>query len=226
MKKHSKYDINAMPEPLDAGLVSKSAKVETATIGHIRQLGFADPAIQPLTHGLTIVGTAVTLALPGQDSTLLHDTIGRLRPGDVLVIDRLGDHKHACLGGGVACAIVRSGCAAVVIDGTITDRQEILHYKLPVWSRGFSPVTTRLYDIGGALNVPISCGGAAVLPGWVVVADDSGVLFMPPDEAEFYIDWALGKQHSEPAMHQRITKENIKLGELTGASAMVAKASE
>ena len=78
------------------------------------------------------------------DSTLLHHIIQYLRPGDILIIDRLGDHKHACLGGGVACAIKARGCIGVVIDGTCTDAQEIIQYRLPVWSRGVSPITTRL----------------------------------------------------------------------------------
>ena len=219
-----KYKINPMPQQIEPDLVLRAANVETATIGHVRQLGFADPAIEPMMPAKTIIGTAVTMALPGQDSTLLHDVAGRLRPGDVLVIDRLGDHKHACLGGGVACAIKAAGCEAVVIDGPATDRLEILDFGLPVWSRGLSPVTTRLYDIGGALNVPISCGGAAVLPGWVVVADDSGVLFMPPEDAPPFIDWALEKQRQEPASHKLIQEEGARLGDLTGASAKVAAA--
>ena len=44
---------------------------------------------------------SVTLAIPGQDSTLLHHIIQFLRPGDILCIDRLGDDKHACLGVGL-----------------------------------------------------------------------------------------------------------------------------
>jgi len=216
-----KYQINPMPQAADPALLKRAANVETATIGHIRQLGFADPSIAPMMPARTVIGTAVTLALPGQDSTLLHHVAGMLRKGDILVIDRLGDHKHACLGGGVACAIKASGCSAVIIDGPATDRQEILHFDLPVWSRGLSPVTTRLYDIGGALNVPVCCGGAAVLPGWIVVADDSGVLFMPPDEAPEYIDWALGKQKQEPESHRKIIEDGAKLGDLTGASEKV-----
>ena len=85
-----KYQINPMPQQIDPALVSRAANVETATIGHIRQLGFADPAIAPMMPAKTVIGTAVTLALPGQDSTLLHDVAGRLRLGDVLVIHRYG----------------------------------------------------------------------------------------------------------------------------------------
>lgn len=214
------YKLNSMPDQVDITILEKARRVETATVGHRRQLGFADCSIQPLFSEQKIAGTAVTLALPGQDSTLLHHIIKFLRPDDVLVIDRLGDHKHACLGGGVAVAIKAQGCAGVVIDGSCTDVPEIEQYELPVWCRGPSPITTRLYNIGGAFNVDICCGGAVVHPGDLVVCDNSGVLAMSPDEAEEDIDWALGKQAAEPAAHKDILKGE-KLGDRSGATALV-----
>ena len=214
------YQLRDMPEQIDPALLDKAQRVETATIGHRRQMGFCDPAIQCVLSGRHAAGTAVTLALPGQDSTLLHHIVQFLRPDDILVIDRLGDRKHACLGGGVALAIKESGCAGVVIDGPCTDLPEIVQYDLPVWCLGPSPITTRLLDIGGCFNVDIACGGAVVHPGDVVVCDVSGVLVMPADEAEADMDWALGKQASEPALHERL-KAGEKLGALSGASAKV-----
>lgn len=214
------YIINDMPRQVDPALVEKAGRAETATIGHRRHMGFADKAIQCVLPGRRIAGTAVTLALPGQDSTLLHHIIASLRPGDVLVIDRLGDHKHACLGGGVAAAIKASGCLAVIIDGPCTDLPEIEDLDLPVWCRGVAPITTRLYDIGGSFNVPVCCGGAVVNPGDLILADFSGALAMPTREAEADIDWALGKQEAEPEGHKRLLAGE-KLGERTGASAMV-----
>lgn len=216
------YAINDMPEQMDADLLEKAQCAETATIGHRRQMGFFDPAIQAMLPGRRIAGTAVTLALPGQDSTLLHHVIQYLRADDILVIDRLGDRKHACLGGGVACAIKATGCAGVVIDGTCTDVPEIEQYDLPVWCLGPSPITTRLLDIGGAFNVDVACGGAVVHPGDVVVCDVSGVLAMPVDEAQSDIDWALGKQADEPTIHAAL-KNGEFLGSRSGASSMVEK---
>lgn len=214
------YIINEMPEQIPAALIEKYATVETATVGHKRHMGFMDNAIQCVLPGKRIAGTAVTLAIPSQDSTLLHHIISLLRPGDFLCIDRLGDRKHACLGGGVAAAIKASGCVAVAIDGPCTDLPEIEHYDLPVWCRGVTPITTRLYDLGGSFNVPVSCGGAVVNPGDVVIADFSGVLVMPADEAEADADWALSKQAAEPDGHKALLAGE-KLGERSGASTMV-----
>lgn len=215
------YVVNPMPAPVAPALIEKCQQTETATVGHIRHMGFADRHIQNvLGSRITVAGTAVTLAIPGQDATLLHHVIQFLRPGDVLCIDRLGDHKHACLGGGVSAAIVATGCIGVVIDGPCTDVPEIEQYNLPVWCRGTAPITTRLYDVGGSFNVPVSIGGAVVSPGDVVIADFSGVLFMPANEAEKDVDWARAKQAAEPQAHKEMLAGK-RIGDLYGASAKV-----
>src|SRR5688572_10099393 len=111
------FVLRDLPIQVDPRIVAKLARMETATAGHIRQQGFCDRRIQSVMPGKRVAGTAVTLAIPGQDSTLLHHVLGLLRPGDVLVIDRLGYDKHACLGGGVAVAAKASGAVAAIVDG-------------------------------------------------------------------------------------------------------------
>ena len=214
------FVLRDLPKQIDARLIEKLGRCETATIGHLRQQGFADRGIQSLLPGKRIAGTAVTVALPGQDSTLLHHVLGLLRPGDVLVVDRMGDNKHACMGGGVAVATKASGAVGAIVDGPCTDFSEIRGEDFPVWCRGLSPITTRLYNIGGAFNTPINCGGVSVNPGDAVLADESGVLFMPVDVIEATADWALGKMAVEPDLHRRL-RQGEKLGDISGASKLV-----
>ena len=215
------YTLNEMPKQIDQSILEKSLKAETATIGHKRHVGFVNRNIQNIFNKkITIAGTAVTLAIPGQDSTLLHHIIQFLRPGDILCIDRLGDDKHACLGGGVAAAIVASGCSGVIIDGPCTDIPELKEYGLQVWCKGASPITTRIYNIGGSFNIPVSIGGSVVNPGDVVIADFSGVLIMPLKEAEDDLDWALSKQKSEPSAHKKLFDGQL-IGDMSGASNFV-----
>ena len=155
------YRVQSMPAPLPPALVAKLEKVETATVGHSQHWGFMDRRIQPLLPGRRVAGPAVTLAIPAQDSTLLHHALGLLRRGDILVVDRLGDDKHACWGGGVTVAAKAAGAAAGIVDGPCTDLTEILNSDFPVWCRGLAPITTRLYNLGGTLNLPITCGGGS-----------------------------------------------------------------
>lgn len=214
------FVLRDLPPPVAPGIIDKLARAETATIGHRRQQGFADRAIQGILPGRRVSGTAVTLALPGQDSTLLHHVLGMLRQGDILVVDRMGDDKHACLGGGVAVAAKAAGAAAAIVDGPCTDFSEIRAEDFPIWCRGPSPITTRLLGIGGAFNTPITCGGAVVHPGDAVVADESGVLFLPPDAAEAAADWALEKQRQEPGIHERL-RSGERFGDISGATDIV-----
>jgi len=217
------YRIHPMPQPLPKALVDKLLQVETATVGHSQHWGFMDRGIQPLLRTKRVAGVAVTLAIPGQDSTLLHHTLGLLRPGDVLVVDRLGDDKHACWGGGVTVAAKAAGAVGGIVDGPCTDLTEIMDSDFPVWCRGMSPITTRLYNLGGTLNLPVSCGNVAVKPGDVILADESGVLVLPPGEAEAIADAAIARQARGKANEARV-KAGEKLGDITGATRMVLDA--
>lgn len=217
-----KYHVGPDPDRIDPALIDGFAKVEVATIGHFRHRGFIHHALRPIApiEG-TLVGTAITVAIPGTDSTMLHHGISSIRPGDVLVIDRLGDDRHACLGGGVAFAAKVAGAIAVVLDGPCTDADEIIEVGLPVFCRGVSGITSRLNDLGGALNMPVSCGNVPVLPGDVMVLDNCGVLAIHPGEAADVLAEASARQARANRNRGRI-EAGEKLGDLSGASAMVA----
>lgn len=219
-----KFVVGEMPPPISESAAALLAEVETATVGHIRHWGFMDPGIQALGKSKRVVGTAVTLALPPQDSTLLHHALGLLRPGHIIVIDRLGDTRHACWGGGVTNAAKAAGATAAIVDGVCTDPQEIEEFGFPVWCRGVSPITTRIYGLGGMLNRPVCCGGVAVSPGDYVICDDSGVLVLPPQDAEEVAAWAKAKQARGTDTRKRVT-EGAKLGDISGATEIVLKES-
>lgn len=218
-----KFILEPMPPVLDSKYVDLLSEVQTATVGHFRHWGFMAPGIKPINHSRKIIGTAVTLSLPGQDSTLLHHTLTLLRPGDVLVIDRLGDQKHACLGGGVALGAVLAGAAGAIVDGMCTDPSELEELGFPVWARGVSPITTRIYNIGGQLNKPVACGGAVVSPGDIILADENGVLVIPPAEVAEVSQMALEKQARGDKNGERM-RAGERLGDLSGASKHVLEA--
>jgi regulator of RNase E activity RraA len=215
------FRIRPMPPQVPAALLAKAERVEPATIGHLRLSGFPRHNIKPIAPTKRIVGTAVTLTLPATDAALLHHAAGLVRAGDVLVIDRLGDQRFACLGGVVAATLARTGLAAVILDGLCTDPAELRGSGLPIWACGTTALTTRMQGIGGAMNYPVSIGGAVVLPGDLVIADEAGMVFLTLDEAaEEDIDRALALQEAEPGQLAQIS-EGRPLGELSGASALV-----
>jgi len=219
-----KYELDPMPPQLSTEVVALLEQAETATVGHWRHWGFCDRRIQPLLRGKRVAGTAVTLAIPGPDSTLLHHALGLLRPGDILVVDRLGDDRHACWGGGVTVAAKAAGAKAGVVDGPCTDLEEVEASDFPLWCRGIAPITTRVYDLGGRLNKPVSIGDVVVMPGDAVLCDESGVLVLPPGEAESEARAAIERQARGLLTQERVAKGE-KLGAISGATAKVLAAS-
>ena len=216
----AKYHVGPMPAQLSAEVVALLELTETATIGHWRHWGFVDRDVRALLRGRRVAGTAVTVQIPGPDSTILHHALGLLRPGDVLVVDRLGDTRHACWGGGVTVAAKAAGAKAGVVDGPCTDLEEVEASAFPLWGRGIAPITTRIYDLGGRLNVPVAIGGAVVCPGDAVLCDESGVLVLPPEEAEAEARAAIARQERGLGTQARVAAGK-KLGAISGASAKV-----
>jgi regulator of RNase E activity RraA len=221
----NRYDIGEMPPRASAEVIALLGGCETATIGHWRQWGFCDRHIAAVIPARRVVGRAITVALPGPCSTLLHYAVDMVGEGDILVVDRLGDDRYACWGGGMTVAVRAAGGVAGVVDGPCTDLEEIVQSDFPMWCRGFAPITTRQYDLGGRLNRPVSVGGVVVMPGDIIVCDASGVLVLPPDQAEAEARRALHTQAAGRDFEARIA-EGARLSDLFGARARVAAARE
>jgi 4-hydroxy-4-methyl-2-oxoglutarate aldolase len=105
------------------------------------------------------------------------------QPGDVLVLAAHGLDGISVFGGRVATASRRAGLGGIVVDGAIRDLDEFHEAGLPAWSRGVTPVTgkNRLQQM--SINAPVFCAGVQVHPGDLVIADASGVCFVPPEIA-------------------------------------------
>jgi 4-hydroxy-4-methyl-2-oxoglutarate aldolase len=217
------FTLNALPHPLDKRLVQKLVRAEPATIGHFRNWGFMDPGLRAMQSDVRIAGPAVTVRAPGMDGTIVGYALGQVRPGDVLVIDRCGDHRHAAFGGLVAYACKVAGLAGVIIDGVATDIGEVRQYKVPLWCRGLSAVTTKRIGLAGEFCVPVSCGGVAVNPGDVIIADECGIVVIERGQAEAAAERAIGMQEAEVASRKRLDAGE-KLPDISGATKVLQDA--
>lgn len=180
-------------------LQERFEKVEPATIGHHLHYGFMDPRIKSVLHDVKVVGTAFTVKTSVNDSTMVHKAVSLAQEGDVIIIDRNGDTKHACVGEMVAYAAKTRKIAGIIIDGPSTDVQAIREIGIPVFSTGLSPITTKLYGQSGEINTVVQCGGVAVHPGDLIVADDNGVLVMGQDiNYTEYLEKAEQSERNEP----------------------------
>lgn len=192
------------PTALDQDLLALLAEIETATIGHFESSGFITAGVRPV-FPARAMGRAITVAAPGRDGRVIYMAIDTLEPGDVLVISRVDQDELACVGGGVTAAAKAKGASAIIVDGPCTDPAEIVSNGLPVWCRGVAAKTTsRHTQLGGEINLPIACGGAVVLPGYCVLADESGVYVADPARMREVAMHAKSRQQRSLAVRQHL----------------------
>ncbi len=205
---------------VSADLIAELGKIPPATIGHVLDSEFMDPGLRPIGTKFSFVGPAVTVRVIGMDSAILHYAVDVAQPGDVIIVDRLGDRRYACWGGGVALAAHTRGIAGAVVDGMLTDRVEIEEMGFRVFGRGLSPVTTRGPGVTGELNTVIQCGGVTVHPGDIILADDDGILVLAPERVASIVEEFMPRVLREPEMH-RALREGASLSERSGAKARI-----
>ncbi|MER7927563.1 RraA family protein [Streptomyces sp. NPDC096057] len=122
-------------------------------------------------------GPAFTVRCPPGDNLMLHAAIYRAEPGSVVVVES-GDVEYALAGGNVCAVAQRRGIAGFVVDGVIRDVGEVREAGFPVFGRGVVPIPG-VKKVVLPLNERVRCGGVAVDPGDVVVADEDGVVVVP-----------------------------------------------
>lgn len=214
------YIVKQLPAQINAARLDLLVKAEPATIGHTMHIGFMDTGMRGIMPNVRIAGTAITVRQPGPDCTMIHYALGQARPGDILVIDRCGDHRHAATGGAVAYAARCAGIKGIILDGVVSDLGELRQFGVPIWARGSSVVTAKHLDLGGEFCTPISCGGVSVRPGDAILADENGVLVLDPTMIETAANQAIRMQADEQVLFARLDKGE-KLSDISGASARV-----
>lgn len=213
--------LNPAPPRLDAQLVAKLERVSFPTLGHYLEEGFADPALSRQAGSRRVVGRAVTVRTTATDSTMLHHAAGYLEPGDALVVDTGGDRLHAPVGLVIAAAAAARHASGIIVDGVVTDIDEISELGIPVYAYGCSMLTTKLHGLdAGGHHVGVVVGGVPVTSGDVVLADANGVFVATAEVLGQVIDIALEDDAEEPELIAKI-RAGARVGDETGATETV-----
>ena len=118
-----------------------------------------------------------------EDIALMRDMVSAPGNGSVLVIDGGGSLARALFGDVMAANASRNGWAGLVIHGAIRDGAEIDAMDIGVKALGTVPRRGERTG-AGEVDVPVHFGGVTFTPGLRLVADDDGVIVLPPGIAE------------------------------------------
>ncbi|WMI97071.1 RraA family protein [Pseudomonas chlororaphis subsp. aurantiaca] len=180
-------------QPTSAALLGHYRGIAPSTIGHFGDEGYLR-GIRPLFDGLRMLGNVVTVKVFAPDGAILRDALLLSEPGDVLVIQCVGDQECACWGELRTLAGLIKGLAGVVVEGAVTDVAALREHRLPVFSRGVSAYTTRGIGQHGEVNQPIEVAGVRVNPGDIAIGDDDGVFILDGQRAEALLPQLLAKE--------------------------------
>ena len=126
-----------------------------------------------------------------------RSAIEAMPKGCIAVVDATG-FQDAGIFGDILCArMAKRGIAALITDGVVRDLEGVLATGLPVWCAGAAapPSVAGLTFVGW--DEPIGCGGVAVFPGDVVVADQDGAILIPIALLDKVIKIALEQEAEE-----------------------------
>ncbi|EIM14827.1 RraA family protein [Pseudomonas chlororaphis] len=179
--------------PASAALLEHYRGIAPSTLGHFGDEGYLR-GIRPLFDGLRMLGNVVTVKVFVPDGAILRDALLLSEPGDVLVIQCVGDQECACWGELRTLAGLIKGLSGVVVEGAVTDVAALREHRLPVFSRGVSAYTTRGIGQQGKVNLPIEVAGVRVNPGDIAIGDDDGVFILDGQRAEALLPQLLAKE--------------------------------
>ena len=180
---------------LEDDIVRALAAVSTATITTVllkqglRKVWMRGP--RPLEGKQSrVVGRAFTLRfLPAREDlatpaawaspTSTRVAVEEMPAGAVVVADAMGV-TDAGIFGDILCARMRKrGVGALITDGVLRDGAGVKATGLPVWCSGLAAPPSVAGLTFAGWEAPVACGGVAVFPGDMVVADGDGAVLIP-----------------------------------------------
>jgi regulator of RNase E activity RraA len=182
--------------PLDPAIVAELSAVSTATLTTVllkkglRRVAMRGPRPFGAASGRRIVGRAFTMRfVPAREDLATPESwssprstraaIETMAAGDIVVVDAMGATGAGIFGDILCARMKKRGLAGLVTDGAVRDAGGVEATALPVWCAGVAaaPSVAELTFVGW--GEPIGCGGVAVMPGDVIVADGDGAVVIP-----------------------------------------------
>jgi regulator of RNase E activity RraA len=192
-------------------IINKFQEIPTTCISDCMQgLNNLDSGIKPLKEEYRVAGRAFTVKMPVGDNLVFLKAIKEAKPGDILVVDAKGDTYRAIAGDFMVGIVKTLGIRGIITDGVIRDITGIKQLDFPVFCKGTTVAASGKAG-NGELNVPISCGGATIQPGDIIVGDADGVVVIPQAIEQEILEKSLEKLEADRKREEKVSgnKEEI-----------------
>ena len=186
------------------------ARLGTATVyeGGGRR-GVIDAPLVQVVPGSRAAGPARTVRCGQGDNLMVHAAMAALQPGEVLVLTMPQPEPVALVGDLLATQAKVHGAAAILVDASVRDVEELATLGLPIWAR-YVRVRGADKAVAGELDVPVEVGGAGIRPGDVVVLDADGAAVVEHERIAEVLAGARAREEAE-----RVKRAKLQQGELS-----------
>jgi 4-hydroxy-4-methyl-2-oxoglutarate aldolase len=164
---------------------------------------FVNADLHRIVPGSRAAGPARTVRCAQGDNLMVHAAMSVLQPGEVLVLTMPEPAPFALFGGLLATQARARGAAAVLVDASVRDVEELSALGPPTWAR-WVRVQGAVKVTAGALDVPVQVGGATINPGDAVVLDADGVAVVEAERVDAVLRAAREREEKERVKAQRL----------------------
>jgi 4-hydroxy-4-methyl-2-oxoglutarate aldolase len=187
----------------------------TDTIGELARLGsatvyeaggrrgYVDADLVQVVPGSRACGPARTVVCAQDDNLMVHAVMEHVQPGDVVVLTMPRPAPVALVGDLLATQAQVAGAAALLIDASVRDLEELREMGLPIWAR-WVRVKGATKDALGETDVPVTVGGATIRPGDLLVLDADGVAVGEAERADEVLGASLEREQREAIKRERL----------------------
>ena len=171
--------------------------------------GYVDADLIQLVAGSRVAGPARTVVCGQDDNLMVHAAMAAVQPGEVLVLSMPEPRPVALVGDLLATQARERGAAAILVDASVRDVEELAELGLPIWAR-WVRVKGAGKDGVGSIGDPVTVGGARIRTGDVLVLDADGVAVVEHERIEEVLEAS-----RERLERERVKREKLQAGELS-----------
>ena len=136
--------------------------------------GYVEADLIQVVPGSRAAGPARTVRCGQDDNLMVHAAMAEVQAGEVLVLTMPEPRPVALIGELLATQAKAHGAAALLVDASVRDLEDLVELGLPIWARWIR-VRGATKDAPGAIGEPVIVGGAEIRQGDAVVLDVDGV---------------------------------------------------
>ncbi|MGZ4214778.1 MAG: RraA family protein [Solirubrobacteraceae bacterium] len=171
--------------------------------------GYVEADLIQVVPGSRAAGPARTVRCGQDDNLMVHAAMAEVEPGEVLVLTMPEPRPVALIGELLATQAKAHGAAALLVDASVRDLEDLVELGLPIWAR-WVRVRGATKDAPGLIGEPVVVGGAEIRQGDAVVLDVDGVAVVESERAEEVLQDA-----RERAEKERVKREKLEGGALS-----------